>query len=330
MKKILKKVLILILFSFLVIPLFFFFGKAPKAEKIKWGIVFSQKHATLLGLDWKEVFSQILDDLETKNIKIITHWDLIEPEEGKFNFEDLDWQIKEAEKKNANLILVIGLKTGRWPECHAPKWVKCQIANAKCQNFLMNYLKEIVNRYKNSKVIWAWQVENEPFFPFGECPKISRNFIKKEIELVRSLDKRPIIFADSGEFSLWIEAARLGDIVGTTLHRKVYFKEIKKYITYSFPPVFYWRKAQLVKFFFGKKVIVGELQAEPWCKNLIYNCPLDEQKITMNLNQFQKNVEFAQKTGLNTFYFWGTEWWYWMKQKGDDKIWQEARKYFKL
>lgn len=326
----LKKILFSLLIFFFLIFGYFFIGKTKPKEKINWGIVFSQKHAELLGLDWKENYLAILDDLKAKNLKIITHWDLIEPEKEKFSFEDLNWQIKEAEKRGAKIILVIGIKTGRWPECHAPKWAQCQILNIKCQSFLLEYLEEIVNRYKNSLAIWAWQIENEPLFPFGECPKITKNFVEREINLVKSLDSRPIIFADSGEFSFWITAAKMGDIISSTLHRKVYFKEIGKYIFYPLPPIYYWRKAKIIEKFFNKKVIIGELQAEPWCKNLIYNCDLDEQKITMDYEQFLKNVEFAQKTGLDTFYFWGVEWWYWLKTKQNQpQIWQEAKNYFK-
>lgn len=100
--KIFKKILLIffLLFSFLF--LYFFVGNVSEAEKINWGIVLSQKHAQLLGLDFKETFLAILDDLGAKNIKIITHWDFIEPEKGLFNFADLDWQIKEAEKGEEN------------------------------------------------------------------------------------------------------------------------------------------------------------------------------------------------------------------------------------
>jgi hypothetical protein len=264
--------------------------------------------------------------LKAKNLKIITHWDLMEPRENEFHFEDLDWQTREAEKRNAKIILVIGIKTGRWPECHTPKWL--DVRSSMLEEELLEYLEALVERYKNSKIIWAWQVENEPFFPFGECPKIEKDLVKREIELVKSLDSRPIIFTDSGEFSFWINAAKFGDIVGATLHRKVYFKEIKKYITYPFPPVYYWRKAKLIDFFFHKKVIITELQAEPWCKNLIYNCPLEEQKITMEFEQFKKNINFAKNTGMDTIYLWGGEWWYWMKKQGEPEIWEEAKHYF--
>lgn len=177
-----------------------------------------------------------------------------------------------------------------------------KIGKKELEKEALDFLNKIVLRYQDSKAIWAWQIENEPFFPFGECPKIEKDFVKKEIELVKSLDsERPIIFADSGEFSFWIEAAKLADIVSATLHRRVYFKEIKKYISYPIPPVFYWRKAKIIENFFGKKVIIGELQAEPWCKNLIYNCPLEEQSITMDFEKFEKNIEFAKKLALILF-----------------------------
>ena len=85
----------------------------------------------------------------------------------------------------------------------------------------------------------------------------------------------------------------------------------------------------LIKALFGKEVINVEFQAEPWGPTLIYNLPVEEQKKSMDLERFKKNVEFAKKTGLKEFYFWGTEWWYWMKEKQNQpEIWNEAKKLF--
>jgi len=50
---------------------------------------------------------------------------------------------------------------------------------------------------------------------------------------------------------------------------------------------------------------------------------------TMDINHFRENIEFARKTGINTFYFWGAEWWYWMKEKQNHpEYWEEARYLF--
>jgi len=328
-KKILKRFLLALLFLILIFLGYLFIGQAPKAEKITLGVNFSQKHTKDLGLDWKETFLALLDDLEARNFKIAAHWDLIEPEDDKFYFDDLDWQLNEAEKRGAKVFLVIGMKTTRWPECHIPDWT-INLNRKEQQKEILEMIEKIVLRYRDRVSIWAWQVENEPFFPFGVCPWVDKKFLKKEIELVKSLDsQKPIIEADSGEGSFWIDAARFGDIPSTTMYRKVYFRQIKMYIEYPLPPVFYWRKAKIIKFFFGKKVIVGELQAEPFGPVLLYDLPLEEQEKTMNLERFKKNIGFATKTGFDTFYLWGSEWWFWLKEKqGNSEIWQEAKKLF--
>jgi len=330
MRRILKYFLFGILAFLLLIFCYLFIGTPPQAKEISWGVNFSQKHAQNLGLDWKETYSALLDDLKVKNIKLITHWDLIELNEGKYYFEDLDWQIKKAEEKDARLLLVIGMKTGRWPECHIPGWAK-NLNKEEQQKEILEMIEEVVLRYRDRASVGAWQVENEPFFPFGECPWVDKNFLKKEIDLVKSLDSqsRPIVISDSGEGSLWVNAAKLGDIVGTTLYKKVWFRQLGNYIYYPFPPTFYWRKAQLIEKIFNKKVVVIELQAEPWGPKLLYESPLEEQEKTMNLERFKANIEFAKKTGLDEFYLWGGEWWYWLKEKQNKpEIWQEAKKLF--
>ncbi|MCX6759091.1 MAG: beta-galactosidase [Candidatus Nealsonbacteria bacterium] len=331
MKKNLKKMIFAILIFLFIILGFFFLGSAPQAEEIKWGVNFSQKHSRDMGLEWKENYLALLDDLNVKDLKVAVHWDLIEPEKNEYRFEDLDWQINTAEKRGAKILLVIGMKTPRWPECHLPGWAK-NLTRKEQEEKILEMLKNIVLRYKDSKTIYAWQVENEPFFPFGDCPWLhDRKFLKVEIDLVKSLDfqNRPVVISDSGEWSFWFRAARIGDIVGTTMYRKVWFHQLAVYVTYPIPPVFYWRRAQLVEKFFDKKVICVEFQAEPWGPKLLYNLPLAEQEKTMNLEQFRKNIEYAKKTGLKEFYLWGAEWWYWMKEKQNQpEIWNEAKKLF--
>jgi len=325
-----KKILLgLLIFTMLFIG-YFFIGGPPQPEKIDWGVNFSQKHAELLGLDWQENYSALLSDLGVERIKVLTQWDLLEPAPAQYDFNDLDWQIEEAEKQNAKVLLVMGIKTGRWPECHIPDWTK-NLSKEEQQNRILKLIENIVLRYQNSKVIWAWQVENEPLFPFGECPWTDKVFLKKEIQLVKSLDSkpRPVIISDSGEGSFWITAAQLGDIIATTMYKKVWFNQLNTYVYYPLPPTFYWRKAQLIDKIFNKKVIVGELQAEPWGPKLLYESPIEEQEKSMNLEMFKSNIEFAKKTGLDEFYLWGAEWWYWMKTKQNKpEIWQEAQKLF--
>lgn len=326
MKRIIKftKIILLTLGILILIFLCYLFaGKAPRAEKIIWGVTFSQKQAELLNLDWKKVYLEILDDLEIKDLKIVAYWDLIEKERNKYDFSDLDFQVKEAEKRGIGIILVLGRKVPRWPECHEPDWISSEIREEE----LLEYIGKIINRYKNNKAIFAWQIENEPFFKFGKCGKIKGRMLKKEINLLKSLDKRPVIVSESGS-RLWWRIATYGDIVSFSLYRKVFFHEFKSYIKYPFPPVFYWRKAKIVRKIFKKDVFCGELQAEPWGPVLLNELSEKEEKITMSFEQFLENIEYAKKTGIEKFYLWGVEWWYLKKEKGDKRFWEEAKKLF--
>jgi hypothetical protein len=72
-----------------------------------------------------------------------------------------------------------------------------------------------------------------------------------------------------------------------------------------------------------------ELQTEPWASKPSHDVPLKEQAKTMNLEIFKKNIKYAKETGLDKFYLWGVEWWYWMKTtQNQPQIWNEAKTLF--
>jgi beta-galactosidase GanA len=327
-KKPIKFFLLGVLLVVVIVFVWLFVYQPFQAAKISWGVDFSQKHSQNLGLNWQETYLAFLEDLGAKNLKINTAWDLLEPQKDKYQFADLDWQINQAQSHQAKILLVIGMKTPRWPECHLPDWVKT-LSKQEQQTAILGLLQTIVLRYQQNQTIWAWQVENEPFFSFGDCPWRDDSFFKKEVVLVKSLDSRPLIISSSGEWSAWFKEASLSDVVGMTLYRQAWMGWLNRSLPYYFGPEFYRLKSDIIKKIFGKKVICIELQAEPWGKKLIYDIPIAEQLKLFDHNQFLKNVDFAKRTGLDTFYLWGGEWWYWMKEKqGDDYLWQTAKTLF--
>ena len=194
---------------------FFCFWRAPEAENVVWGVSFSQKQAAALGLDWQAAYSALLDDLGVKKIRIAAHWDLLALRPGEYDFSDLDWQMDEAARAGAKTVLAIGMKTPRWPECHLPEWAKT-LDKERQQAAVLALLEAAAVRYRDHPALESWQVENEPLFPFGECPWRDEKFLQKEIARVKSLDgnKRPVVISDSGEGSWWLNAARAGDIAG--------------------------------------------------------------------------------------------------------------------
>jgi len=330
--KIIIVLLIIVVALSAVFYCYFFVGRAPISKKITWGVDFSQMQAESLGLNWKEVYSATIDDLGVKNIKIHTQWDWIEGKENNYYFKDVDWQLAQAKNKGVKVIYVVGMKSGRWPECHIPNWAK-YLSKEEQQEKILSYIKTIVLRYKNDSAIINWQVENEPLFKFGVCPWYDGKFLKQEVEFVKSLDpSRKVIISDSGEQSDWFEAAKISDIVGITMYRKVWAHvtdQIGFNVNSFLPPINYQRKALLIKKIFGKDVICVELQAEPWASKPFYDVPLEEQLKTMNADIFKQNIEYAKATGLDKFYLWGVEWWYWMKTtQNQPQIWQEAKVLF--
>lgn len=296
------------------------------SEDIEWGVGFSKPFAIDMGLDWEDTYLAILDELHPRFLRLPVYWQDIEPKPGEYFFADYDWMIKEAEKRNIKLILVVGRKLPRWPECHLPKWA-LSLDEKTQQEKIINLITEIIKHYKDLENLSGWQVENEPFLAFGECPKLDVEFLDREISLVRLLDSRhPIIVTDSGELSIWLRAAKRADIFGTTMYRIVY-NRYTGYIEYPLPPKFFWLKANLVHLFYPKKpIIVSELQAEPWGPKLIYELDIEEFDRSMSQKQFYDNIAYAKKVGFPIVYLWGAEWWYWMKIKySNDKYWQAAK-----
>ena len=301
-------------------------GWAPdKNRQITWGITFSQKFSQKLGLDWRENYDAVLNELKPERIRLIAYWDMVEPEEGKFDFEDLDYQIDTAEQAGAEVILAVGQKLPRWPECHIPDW-------AASNHDLLQFIEVVASRYKNHPALLYWQVENEPFLKFGECPAISRELFVQEVALVKSLDpKRPILITDSGELGLWYPAVKRSDVFGTTMYRRVYH-DFFGYVDYHLPPEFFRAKEKIIRWLTGdasQKFIVIELAAEPWLPKQLYETTLEEQLEHFDLDFFKNTLDYAKDANFSEYYLWGAEWWYWLKEKNNQpEFWNEARALF--
>lgn len=306
-------------------------GKIPFFSEVKYGVTFSPKYAGYLNLDWQEVYTQILDDLQVKNLRLLSYWDILESERGQYDFTETDYMLTEADKRGAKAILVVGVRQPRWPECHVPTWAKGLSVENRRQSIL-EFIQKTVERYRDQSVIWAWQVENEPLLQsFGEnCDIVDGSFLKSEVKLVRGLSRKPIIMTDSGELGFWVTSMQLSDIFGTTVYRQVYDKWLG-YVTYPVPASFYNVKSNLVRYFFAKnnqKTIIAELQAEPWLADGNLVSPKEQAKIftTQDLKNY---TNFARKTGFDETYLWGVEWWYFMAGQGYPEYLDYAKTLFK-
>lgn len=296
-------------------------------ESLALGATFSTKYARELGLDPQTAFSATLYELGVRRLRLPIYWDEVEPERGRFEFNEVSAFLDEALKRGVEIIPAIGLRVPRWPECHAPAWTKT-LSTAEQQDELLEYIQAIVTRYRNHDAIIAWQVENEPLLEsFGECPESDREFLKREVALVRELDSRPIIITESGELSSWLGTVGISDILGISMYRTVWNRFVG-YLYYPFSPGFYRYRARAIRPF-TNQVIVTELQVEPWVARGMLKTPLDEQYISMNVERLRANLSFASRAGFSEVYLWGIEWWFWLKEKhGQPELWELGKQIF--
>ena len=335
--KLLKRIILTIaFFTLFVIAAFWLLSlrNIPAQGDITYGVTFSKYRADELHLDWKETYEAILTDLKVKHLRLIAHWDLVEPEHGTYNFSEIDYQMRRAEEEGATVILAVGRRLPSWPECHEPAWVGNDSLD-KQKEYILAYITEVVDRYKDSPSLTAWQVENEPFiigFAKGHCGKLDISFLKQEIALVHKLDpKHPVLLTGSGELGFWANTWKLGDIFGTTLYRQVWNRDLNTFISYPTTPAFYRFQRNVAELMTGEKkpAIIAELAAEPWLEGATADAPLEEQLAHMNLDTLKQTVAFASKTSFGEQYFWGAEWWYYLKRvHGDSTIWEWAKGYF--
>lgn len=319
-------ILSLVILSLLVIWRLSFLFKFPSVPQ--FGVTFSSLQTKELGLQWKEVYLATLDELNVKKIRLPVYWDEIEKKQGQYDFADLDWKMFEAQKRDAKIILAIGQRVPRWPECHRPAWEESATYETQKAD-LRRFLELTVLRYKNNPALEIWQVENEPFLNiFGNCPVGDKKLLDEEIALVRKIDpKHKVMVTDSGELSFWFKTAKKGDYFGTSVYRSVETFLGQLSYKYIIPPLFYRAKAWLV----GKpieQIFVSELQAEPWTRQPMTKTSVKVQEKSFNLQSLNDNIAFSRNLGFPRVYLWGVEWWYWKKLQGDNSYWTTAQALF--
>ncbi|MEK7766847.1 MAG: hypothetical protein AAB368_11470, partial [bacterium] len=294
-----------------------------------FGVTFAPSQARYLDQNPKRTFRLLLDELGVRQFRLSAYWNASEATSTIYDFSEIDWQVAEAEKRDAKIVLAIGRRLPRWPECHDPSWL-AGLDAAGVREAQLAYVRAAVEHLRGSPAIIAWQVENEPFLRvFGECPPPDLELLKQEIALVRSLDTRPIVITESGELSTWQQAATLADVVGISMYRITYTPAVG-YLPYLLTPNFYTSRADLFALLTGKRTMVTELQMEPWLKNGITASTVSEMYRSLSPAQFAKNARFARATGLSPVYLWGAEWWLWMKEENNaPEFWDAAKMLFR-
>ncbi|MCA9362484.1 beta-galactosidase [Candidatus Kaiserbacteria bacterium] len=325
-----------VLYSVLGLVLVVFFALVLLAQKtvpetITYGMSFNTPYARELGLDWRETYDAILDDLGVRQLRLAAHWPMVEPVPGIYNFEELDYQIERAEEVGATVILAVGRRLPRWPECHVPGWAN-ELTRTERQAAQLQYIEQVINRYKDSSAIIMWQVENEPFlevFAFEHCGELDVDFLEREVTRVHDLDpSRRVLLTDSGNLGTWRDAYSRGDVFGTSVYVHFWNQELGQFRT-VLPAWFYRVKENFVAALHGEKpTLLIELSAEPWLLEPVTDVPVEVQFTRMSPEKFEDILAYAKKTRFDTQYLWGAEWWYWLKLQDHPEMWELGKPLF--
>lgn len=296
---------------------------AVNSAKLKFGTSFSLHRCSELSLDKPAVLRASLDELGFRRYRLMSYWNIHESKPGRYNFDELDWQVEMIEKEKGEITFCLGKRQPRWPECHLPAWA-AELPKGEWYQALNDFIETIVKRYQSSPAIVSWQLENEALLKkFGHCPDqdYNRDRLVAELKLVKRLDpNRPVIMTLSDSWGLpWRRPQP--DAFGLSLYRTT-INSAGQYSYSKRPALFYKLRAALIKALRGKPVFIHELQAEPWLPHSLRKSTIEEQLALMSPEILKTNLDFAVRTGLAPIDLWGLEWWYWLRQQGHPEVWQ--------
>ncbi len=301
---------------------------SESSKPLHLGTSFIPDYAESLGVDPEANFKALLS-INVKQFRLVSYWSDMEQTKGTYDFSQLDWQFKDAETSHAKIILTVGLRQPRWPECHAPTWTSSEPASV-WQPQLYSFMSAVVERYKNSPALQSYQLENEYFLKgFGGCTDFSRSRLVSEYNLVMTLDpNHPIIVSRSNNDIGTPIGKPTPDMFSVSIYRRVWDAAVtKRYIQYPYPGWYYGFLAGVQKITTGKDMMIGELQAEAWPPHgqSITSTSLSEQNKSLDANRLQDTFNFGKSTGMKSIDMWGAEYWYYrMEVLHDPSLWNVA------
>jgi len=289
-----------------------------------YGCTFSPRQLIQLGLDPIKSL-QTICAWPIRYVRVGCYWDETQPSPGKYNLEEIKSYLKIIKQSGKKVVLVVGMKSPRWPEFYIPEWAKSFDENT-LQTQTLNFIKKVVNELKENTVISHWQIENEPFDESGpENRKINDSFIEQEISLVRSLDDltkqpRPCMITIWGNDTISRKTLSKNaqnssaDIIGLDVYYKQYSFSIMGKDFYRGPKFTNDQIKNLISKI-DRPLWIAELQAEPWEENeQLYQADNPQ---SMSVSKLRKNLNKVSKLDPEVILFWGVEYWLWRKQQGD-------------
>jgi hypothetical protein len=302
-------------------------------KPLQQGVSFIPDYAQSLGVNPQANMDALLN-IGVKQFRLVSYWSDGEPQPGHYDFSQLDWEFQKAEAAHAKIILTVGLRQPRWPECHAPNWADTSQPDSQWQPQLESYMQQVINRYKASPALQSYQLENEYFLKgFGLCTNFDRQRLVSEYNLVKKADSRhPVIIGRSNNDIGYPAGQPQPDEFSVSIYLRVWDAAwTHRYIEYPWPAWYYGFMAGFQKIVLHKNMMIGELQAEAWTPHgqPIQQTSLAEQNKSLDAKRLKGVFQFGRATGMRQMDLWGAEYWYYrLEVLHDPSLWNVAKQQF--
>lgn len=278
-------------------------------------------------MDPKAAYLEILNSFHFRSVRLPVYWNRVY-QNGVYDFKEIDFLIKEARKRNLEVVLSFGYRNFRWPECYAPGDMDA-LPYDEFEKELLSFSRESLNHFANQGLVDYWQVENETYVFFANhCRFVWPQTLQKLVEQVRIHDQeeRPIVFGSGGTEATFLPIYwgifRQADILSLSFYPRTlshYFSlPVEPFDWFPIAPRDVERERQFVTSH-SRRYWISEFQADPW----------QEDPATMNVEIIQKNWEkLTAASSVERVFLWGVEWWLKEKVQGRPQIFERAQSLF--
>jgi hypothetical protein len=277
---------------------------APAPAPPLVGFSYSPLTSLSANRDPAQDLAALLDATGADLVRLPIYWESVQPTPDSLDFSSVDDLIAVVEQHDlvasrpTRVVLTVGARNFLYPELHEPAW-----AGPRQQPFLNEaqsaapyraYFDGSITRFRSSPVLYAWQVEDEPFdYVHNELTgedQITGAQLSWEIAEVHQLDPgRTVVVTSFDGWNSTVDITQLyappllaligaypsghpGDAlaVGDALGLNLYVDAASTPLRFTSPDLRSVWKQQALDFWAGqttaqgKQLWITEMQAQPW------------------------------------------------------------------
>jgi hypothetical protein len=317
------------------------------------GFSFRPFQAEEFGLDANETLRELLA-MPFDVVRLGAYWSRLGRGTDRPCFAELDDHVAAVEAAGKRLVLCVGaVKCFGYPEMFVPSH-RMEVpfpegrliepgTHPQLLEAALEFIGQVVERYRLCEAVVAWQVEHEAVDPLGieHSWRLSERWVRHEVDAVRALDPdRPVVLngflatsrpvraqqwwrtRDQGD-SLAV-AERLADIVGLDVYPRHALANVGGVGCYLDGSRTGWAQRHRRRLFqraerAGVPLMITEGQAEPW--EAVTIPPNVGGRVMASCTPEQVIENYDQCMGwpvpLWAYLFWGAEYWALRRRSGD-------------